>query len=178
MTEMNVNVKAINYEGMNLGYSYKERETQTVQPDLVYLPENKFKQTLKQEFTQADKDLHYAIGFGTVGIPYALNSITSSYDSLALAASGGTGSIYAIKTVGLMKGLMPIIELVQDFALPVSILVASWGCIEWIVGSPGWKHKLKGAVIGLIAIYFIPYAFMTISSALKTLPLGFIGLGL
>ena len=55
--------------------------------------------------------------------------------------------------------------MVQDLALPVGIIVSIWGMVEMIIGSPGWKQKLKFAVIGYISMFIIPTFFVAIHNA-------------
>lgn len=84
------------------------------------------------------------------------------------------GSMYAAPrvfaaNVDIMEGLWPIIELLQGFALPVGIGIATWGLIEIMIGNPGGKTKLKYAVGGYIGIFLVPYLFITLRDALSGL---------
>ena len=70
-----------------------------------------------------------------------------------------------VGTANLIVSLWPIITMVQDLALPVGIIVSIWGMVEMIIGSPGWKQKLKFAVIGYISMFIIPTFFVAIHNA-------------
>lgn len=72
-------------------------------------------------------------------------------------------SIETSATVG--DAIMPILTLIQDIAFPVSIIVASWGLIEVMIGQPIGKEKIKHSIIGFIGIYVIPTLFKTIRTA-------------
>jgi len=73
-----------------------------------------------------------------------------------------------VGTSNLIISLWPIITMVQDLALPVGIIVSIWGMVEMIIGSPGWKQKLKFAVIGYISMFIIPTFFVAIHNAFST----------
>jgi len=73
-----------------------------------------------------------------------------------------------VGTSNLIVSLWPIITMVQDLALPVGIIVSIWGMVEMIIGSPGWKQKLKFAVIGYISMFIIPTFFVAIHNAFST----------
>jgi len=73
-----------------------------------------------------------------------------------------------VGTANLIVSLWPIITMVQDLALPVGIIVSIWGMVEMIIGSPGWKQKLKFAVIGYISMFIIPTFFVAIHNAFST----------
>jgi len=74
-------------------------------------------------------------------------------------------------TSSLIVSLWPIITMVQDLALPVGIIVSIWGMVEMIIGSPGWKQKLKFAVIGYISMFIIPTFFVAIHNAFSVVPI-------
>jgi hypothetical protein len=63
--------------------------------------------------------------------------------------------------------LDPLLVLLQKFALPISIVAALWGAIEYMSGKPGGVEKIKKALIGLIAIFIIPYIFRSIAASLS-----------
>lgn len=64
--------------------------------------------------------------------------------------------------------MKPLLEIIQDLALPVGIIVASWGLIEIIMGNyPGGKEKIKYALIGFVGMFVIPEIFYTIKDAFR-----------
>ena len=59
--------------------------------------------------------------------------------------------------------LEPLIRIIQDLALPIGIIVSSWGLIEIIIGNfPQGREKVKYAVVGFIGMFIIPEIFYTI----------------
>lgn len=59
--------------------------------------------------------------------------------------------------------LQPLIDILQDLALPIGIIVSLWGLIEIIVGNlPSGKEKIKYAIIGFLGFFIIPEVFYTI----------------
>lgn len=80
----------------------------------------------------------------------------------ATRASAADGS-------GIMDGLWPLIEMLQDFALPVGIGIATWGLIEVMIGNPGGRSKIKYAIGGYAGIYLIPFLFFALRDALGAL---------
>lgn len=168
MTKVNVKAKESNVVGV--GYSFTVNEDSQT---FYYLNENKVKNYLERkanyfmnkresdDLNYNEQQGHFAMGMSAATLPVVSNMLTHQ---MAVVTATGT-----IKQIGLMKALLPIVHLIQGFALPLSIAVACWGCIEYIMGTPGWKHKLRGAIIGLIAIYVVPFGFMAISDALSSL---------
>lgn len=70
------------------------------------------------------------------------------------------------KNINLADRVMPLIHMLQEFALPVSIGVATWGLVEIIMGNyNSGKTKLKHAIIGFAGIFFIPEVFFSIRNA-------------
>lgn len=69
--------------------------------------------------------------------------------------------------IDLVDKLYPLIELVQDLALPVGIVVSTWGLLEYMIGNPAGKDKIKGAVVGFIGIFIIPSVFYAIRGAFR-----------
>lgn len=63
--------------------------------------------------------------------------------------------------------LEPLIHMVQNLALPVGIVISTWGMIELMVGNPGGKQKVKMSLIGYAGIFLIPIAFKMIHDALQ-----------
>ena len=183
--EMKVNVKATNYEGVNLGYSYKERELEVIQPGLAYLPENRFKNAIKKVDDVIDTmaesviepmkvDGHWLAGFGAVVLPN-FPIFMKQFPSIFHPVHPGAGIMMAaqvgetVQRIDIMSKMMPLVHVLQDIALPISLIVATWGCIEWIIGTPGWKQKVKGAIIGFVTIYALPYIFITLKKVLEGL---------
>lgn len=166
---MIINVKSKEENALGVGYSFKINEPETPQTDLVYLNENKVKQFILKErtLTEEQKANHFSIGLLGTTLPIMANAISSNLNQ-TLTVSANT-SVATIKHINLMQQLLPIVHLIQDLALPVAIVIGCWACIEWIVGSPAWKHKLKGSIIGLVGIYLIPFLYQAIGSALGTL---------
>lgn len=59
--------------------------------------------------------------------------------------------------------LQPLIDILQDLALPIGIIVSLWGLIEIIIGNlPSGKEKIKYAIIGFLGFFIIPEIFYTI----------------
>lgn len=86
--------------------------------------------------------------------------------SIGLGYTGMTLRAFASTGVNLAEKLTPLISIVQDLALPVGIVVASWGLIEIIMGNlESGKHKLKYSVIGFVGMFIIPQVFYSIKEA-------------
>jgi len=81
----------------------------------------------------------------------------------AFAAAPGAAST----TAGLVSRLSPLINLVQDLALPIGIIVASWGLIEIMLGNPAGKQKIKSAIISYVGVFVIPFLFYEIHHAFR-----------
>lgn len=160
MNEILINVKA--KEKGAAGYSFKVNEVQPIQPEIVYLNENK----LVKKFENFPMEI-----FIPVFIPKFFQVATEVFTPLlpvkAIATMGTVNA--AVNHIDIMPKLMPLIHILQDVALPVAIIVASWGCIEWIIGSPHFKHKIKTSVIGYTAIFGIPFIFTTLRDVLSSL---------
>lgn len=60
----------------------------------------------------------------------------------------------------LMQDLWPLIELLQEFALPIGIAVSIWGVIEWVIGNQAGIRRVKVAVVGFILVFIIPLFFI------------------
>lgn len=99
--------------------------------------------------------------FGKIMLPASI--ITGALNVAKGALAAGT-AVAASGSVGtnLADALMPLIHMVQDFAFPVGIVVASWGLIEVMVGQPNGKTKIKMSVVGFIGMYIIPTIFKAI----------------
>lgn len=94
------------------------------------------------------------------------------FRDVVIPASVSTGALsasmpaYASTNLNLADRLMPLINMIQDFALPVGIGVATWGLIEIIIGNfGGGKQKIKYAVIGFAGMFVIPEVFYAIKGA-------------
>lgn len=68
-------------------------------------------------------------------------------------------------TSKIAERLLPLISMVQDLALPIGIVVASWGLIEVIIGQPSGKEKIKYAIIGYVGMFLIPELFYAVRDA-------------
>lgn len=98
------------------------------------------------------------IPFGTaIGI---LNTAIRAFAETAVPAAAGATSIGA--------KLMPLVYMVQDFAFPVGIGVATWGLVEVIIGNVGsGKQKIKYSIIGYVGIFVLPFVFESIKAAFR-----------
>lgn len=95
----------------------------------------------------------------------AVTSAMNAFTSRALAAAP-EAVVATAKTSALWVKFQPLIHMVQDFALPVGVIVATWGLIEIIMGNrPSGKEKLKYSIIGYIGIFVIPMVFEAIRAA-------------
>lgn len=105
-----------------------------------------------------------------VGIPGALvGSFMNASASLAHAAPEAVVTVAAAAAKnGLWYKFLPLVRMVQDFALPVGVVVATWGLIEIIMGNLGaGKEKVKYSIIGYIGVYVIPMVFEAIGGAFR-----------
>lgn len=91
--------------------------------------------------------------FGKIMVPAAAFIGALNITTQAFAATPETS---------LVEALNPLIQMVQDLAFPVGIVVASWGLIEVMVGQPNGKQKIKLSLIGYIGMYLIPTLFRAI----------------
>lgn len=157
--EINVNVKAKENNGK--GYSFKVNEVKDPIAEIRYLNENKLVDKLN-DFPMEIIALPF--------IPTFFKTVTTIVAmSLPPKAITTMGTIMTVKKVDLLPKLMPLIEVIQEIALPVAIIVASWGCIEWIVGQPGYKRKIQTSIVGYSAIFGIPFIFTTLRDILGSL---------
>lgn len=100
-------------------------------------------------------------------VPVSIVAPVAFHMTNAMAATDQT----AIPTMGhvdLYTKMLPLINMIQDLALPVGIIVASWGMIETIIGNPGGKTKLKLSVIGYVGMFFVPIVFKAIHDAFQS----------
>lgn len=92
--------------------------------------------------------------------------------SITLKSSAAVGLAAATNFVvgsnlGLYDKLAPLIDIIQELALPVGIGMATWGAIEYMVG-----HKDKGqkliisSVLGYAGTFLIPFLFQIIKTTL------------
>lgn len=69
-------------------------------------------------------------------------------------------------TKTIAESMMPLIDMIQDLALPIGIAISSWGLIEIIAGNFGsGKDKVKYAVIGFAGMFLVPEIFYAIRGA-------------
>lgn len=108
--------------------------------------------------------------FTRIAVPFAVGMSMLSTAGKVLADAASNNAPQAVEAMsslsGLGSGIMPLIHMVQDFALPVGIVVSSWGLIEMMMGNiEAGKHKMKWAIIGFIGMFLIPDVFYTIHDA-------------
>jgi hypothetical protein len=86
-----------------------------------------------------------------------------------MSAMNTAGKVFAAVPgkVTIIDRVWPLIETLQDFALPVGIGVSIWGLIEIMIGNPGGKQKLKYAIMGYIGIFIVPFLFYEIHDAFQ-----------
>lgn len=90
--------------------------------------------------------------FKRYGVPTALSLGILNVANTAFASTD---------TIG--EKLKPLLQILQDLALPLGIIVASWGLIEIILGNfPQGREKIKYAVVGFVGMFIIPEIFYTI----------------
>lgn len=108
-----------------------------------------------------------------IGILTAAGHAFKAHATSAFSVQAATAVATAGKTavhMGLGERLMPLIHMVQELALPIGIVVASWGMIEMIMGNiDAGKHKLKWAIIGFCGMFLIPEIFFAIRDAFSGL---------
>lgn len=105
--------------------------------------------------------------FRKYAIPASLGTSILMFTTQAFAAVPDAVPAVAAPAIhGLADKLIPLLHMVQDFALPVGIIVSSWGLIEMIMGNiESGKHKMKWAIIGYIGMFLIPQVFYAIHDA-------------
>jgi uncharacterized membrane protein YuzA (DUF378 family) len=94
---------------------------------------------------------------------------TTAVAFLKATATKAMASTTVLATAGhvdFFKRLLPLIHVIQDFALPVGIIVSTWGMIEFMIGNPGGKQKIKYSILGFAGIYLIPFIFVTLRDTL------------
>lgn len=116
---------------------------------------------VKFEYVEANKlDDKVEKIFKNRVIPASIGVGMMSMGNVVFADDGKIG--------GLADRLMPLINMIQDLALPIGIGVATWGLIEIIIGNFGsGKSKIKYAVIGFAGMFIIPEVFYAIRSAFQ-----------
>jgi len=129
------------------------------------------KEVLVNQWIEAGKKVEKLFKNYLVPTSVVLSVINLASPVLAVVSSVPTLTNTVGNPVGtsnLIVSLWPIIIMVQDLALPVGIIVSIWGMVEMIIGSPGWKQKLKFAVIGYISMFIIPTFFVAIHNAFSS----------
>lgn len=97
-----------------------------------------------------------------------LVSVFQNPTAMASLKQMAVPAMAAAKTSGLWAHFLPLVHMVQDFALPVGVIVATWGLIEIIIGNvASGKEKLKYSIIGYIGIFIIPMIFEAIRAAFQ-----------
>jgi putative heme degradation protein len=72
----------------------------------------------------------------------------------------------AAPTGTFMTRLAPLLHMFQEIALPVGIIVSTWGLVEIIMGNVDvGKTKLKWSIVCYIGIFLIPELFYAIHDA-------------
>lgn len=85
-----------------------------------------------------------------------------------LAAKGAAlAAVTNPQTLDIAKKFDPLIQILQDFAFPVGIGVATWGFIEIMMGNPRGKMKVKYSIIGYVGIFVLPFVFEIIRGAFR-----------
>lgn len=85
-----------------------------------------------------------------------------------VTVKGKEVSLSAMTTLGAAdpaNGLWPIVGKLQEFALPVGIVVALWGLMQYIMGDHSGQERVKMAFIGYIGVFIIPMLFKMIRDA-------------
>lgn len=96
--------------------------------------------------------------FKRVAIPTSIPISLLTIPSKTMAAGFDSSKIN--------QQMQPIVELVQSLALPIGVLVSSWGLLEIIMGNFGsGKDKIKYAIIGFVGMFVVPNVFYTIQAA-------------
>lgn len=112
---------------------------------------------VQQEVEDSQAELERRVElFGQQATAFATGFGLLNMSATAFAASGDLGT-----------KLMPLVHMVQDFALPVGIMVSTWGLIEIMIGNPGGKMKIKMSIIGYCGIFLIPEVFYSIKGAFR-----------
>jgi hypothetical protein len=70
-------------------------------------------------------------------------------------AAAGT----AAAATGPMEGLYPLIDMIRDWGKPIGIGLAMWGAVDWGMGNPEGRLRVKSAVLMYTALWLIPYIF-------------------
>ncbi len=99
-------------------------------------------------------------------------NIENNLDKYFIPAAVIVGIMNVANNVNAYSGNMeeaskPLIRMVQDFAFPVGVIMATWGLIEMIIGNPSGKEKTKWAIIGYVGIFVIPMVFSQIRAAFQ-----------
>ena len=153
----------------------KEPSAETKSPNNVT---NKAKtETLRERFTRyrpaLKKNLVPVFSGLNLAAVYPVSAAANTYNvTTAQAAAGGqiwAAPVAASPSLGL--ALAPIIQMLQELALPVGIGMAIWGLIETMIGNPGGREKIKWALISYVGVFIIPFFFYQIKAAFGTIPM-------
>lgn len=98
---------------------------------------------------------------GKVILPLGVTTGMTAYTSRVMAQTQ--------EVTGLSTGFDPLIEMVQEFAFPIGVGMASWGLIEMMLGNPNGKEKVRWSLICYVGIFVIPYTFEQIRVALSSI---------
>ena len=66
-----------------------------------------------------------------------------------------------------MTGLWPIIELMQKWGKPIAIALSMWGLLDWGMGNPEGKGRIKQAFIMFVGLFIIPYIYDAVDAGLS-----------
>lgn len=140
-------------------------------PPCIHPIVNIDKEILVNQWIEAGKKIEKLFKNYLLPSSIVLSVMNLTKPVFAAIASAPTVATSPVGTSNLIISLWPIITMVQDLALPVGIIVSIWGMVEMIIGSPGWKQKLKFAVIGYISMFIIPTFFVAIHNAFSAVPI-------
>lgn len=132
-------------------FSYDEETERMTLVELI----GKFVKTLALPVTILGSGLNV-----TTPMAHAAVAVMADPQVQAVAAAAGKVSLWG--------KFLPLVHMVQEFAMPVGVVVATWGLIEIIMGNLGsGKEKVKYSLIGYIGVFVIPMVFEAIASAFK-----------
>ncbi|MDD3655122.1 MAG: hypothetical protein PHO01_13265 [Desulfotomaculaceae bacterium] len=127
---------------------------------------NRIQKSLKTYLVPVVSGINFLAAYPVSAAANQYGVATATSTTITAATTPGFGGM------GIASALTPIINMLQELALPVGIAMAIWGLIEIIIGNPGGKDKIKYSILGYVGCFVIPYFFYKIGTAFQNMPLG------
>jgi hypothetical protein len=145
------------------GVELKEKAVSVAAVPAVYDIDGKIRD-LAQKYGDCVLPISIAAGFLEVLKDQVLSPTLAGAAGLSsgYVASSSTPVFAGKAGFDIASAIGPLVDIAQQFAFPVALIVATWGLIDYILGNPEGKTKIKSSLIGYIGVYVIPFIFEAI----------------